>query len=204
MSLRSQRAANHAHDRIALSVELDDYQEQFRRIKERAQRLVVGLNDRAFNWRPEPRRWSISECLDHLNLTTEQYLQAIDQAIGTARSKGLLGDHPRRRSCIGNLILRVFVERPARPRFAAAKKFVPSPNQSIDKVVPKFTSLQGEMLKRLQLANGLDLWRTKLRCPDIPLLKFSLGETFAIHAAHERRHLCQAEQLRGEGGFPDA
>ena len=47
----------------------------------------------------------------------------------------------------------------------------------------------------LNSANGLDLERIRVRSPAVPLIKLSLGAAFEIQAAHERRHLLQAEQL---------
>ena len=162
---------------------------------------MAGLSNEAFNWRPEQGRWSICECLDHLNITAELYLPLIDRALAKSRSQGLLGDVPARRGLIGGWIVR-FSEPPAKRRVKAPKVFLPKAEQPVDSVVPKFIKLQGRLVERLRQTNGVDLWRTKLRSPAIPLLKLSLGETFALMTAHERRHLWQAEQVKGDPGFP--
>ena len=184
-----------------LAVELEDYRSQFEQIKTRCNTLVAGLTNEAFNWRPEQGRWSISECLDHLNVTAELYLPVIDRAIAKSRSQGLLGDVPARRGVIGGWIVR-FSEPPAKRRVKAPKAFLPKADQAVDSVVPKFIKLQGQLVERLRQANGLDLWRTKIRSPAIALLRLSLGEAFALLTGHERRHLWQAEQVKGDAGFP--
>ena len=39
-------------------------------------------------------------------------------------------------------------------------------------------------------------------CADSSLIKLSLGQSFALMTAHERRHLWQAAQVREAAGFP--
>ena len=184
-----------------LAVELEDYRIQIGRIKRRCEVLVAGLSNEAFIWRPEQGRWSICECLSHLNVTAELYLPVIDRALAKSRSQGVLGDVPARRGLIGGWIVR-FSEPPPKGRVKAPKVFLPKAEQPLDGVVPKFIELQDQFVERLWQANGLDLWRTKIRSPAIALLRLSLGETFALLTAHDRRHLWQAEQVKGDPGFP--
>ena len=184
-----------------LAVELEDYRVQIEQIKKRCEALVEGLGNEAFNWKPEERRWSICECLDHLNITAELYLPFIDRALAKSRSQGLLGDVPARRGLIGGWIVR-FSDPPPKGRVKAPKVFLPKAEQPLDSVVPRFMELQNQVAERLRQANGVDLWRTKIRSPAIALLRLSLGETFALVTAHERRHLWQAEQIKGDPGFP--
>ena len=200
MSTAGQAAArdSSAHD---LVVELEDYRIQIGQIKRRCEALVEGLGNEAFNWKPEERRWSICECFGHLNITAELYLPLIDRALAKSRSQGLLGDAPARRGLIGGWIVR-FSEPPAKRRVKAPKVFRPQAGRPLDSVVPKFIELQDRLVERLRQANGLDLWRTKIRSPAIALLRLSLGETFALLTGHERRHLWQAEQVKGDPGFP--
>jgi hypothetical protein len=42
----------------------------------------------------------------------------------------------------------------------------------------------------------------KVRSPVVPLIRFSLGASFAIQAAHEKRHLQQAEDVLRLAQFP--
>jgi hypothetical protein len=48
----------------------------------------------------------------------------------------------------------------------------------------------------------LDLARVKAPAPGLGPVKLNLHITFAWIAAHERRHLWQARQVRGHAGFP--
>ena len=64
-----------------------------------------------------------------------------------------------------------------------------------------------EMRRLAQSAAGLDLARVKSTLPALPALlrvivKMPLGARFELIAAHDRRHLWQAEQVRNHPDFP--
>ncbi len=117
-----------------LVVELEDYRIQIGQIKMRCEALVEGLGNEAFNWKPEEHRWSICECLGHLNITAELYLPLIDGALAKSRSQGLLADVPARRGLIGGWIVRLS-EPPPKGRVKAPKVFRPQAGRPLDSVV---------------------------------------------------------------------
>lgn len=162
---------------------------------------IAGLSDEAFRWRPEPGRWSVSECLQHLNTTFDVYLPAIDKCIAGGRERGKLGDGPARRGRFNGWFIRSLGP-PATKKFKAPKKFAPEAPRSKDEVYPAWLERKQHMAKLLAEANGLDLWRNRLRSPALPILRFSLGETFALLTIHEARHLWQAGQVIAEPEFP--
>jgi hypothetical protein len=59
-----------------------------------------------------------------------------------------------------------------------------------------------EYIEHLRRANGLDLARARVTSPVSKWLRFSLGTLFAVIAAHERRHLCQARRIVAMPSFP--
>ena len=185
-----------------LTLELRDVYQQIEDVRGQLQRLMFGVDDAGFLWRPEANRWSISECLVHLNVTASLYVSAIDRALKTARPASSPDELPRR-GWLGRWMLNT-LEPPIKRRFKASNAFVPDAGKPLDDVVPEFIRYQDEIQQRLLASKSLDLWRTKVKSPAVPLLKFSLGETFAIIAAHERRHLAQAETVKRSERFPRA
>jgi len=184
----------------SLPLELRDVHEQIEEVRGQLQQLLFGVSEEAFLWRPEPRRWSISECLVHLDTTAALYTSAIDRAIAADQPAAAEESLPRR-GFLGRWMLNT-LEPPVTRRFTAPGAFAPGGPKPLDEVVPEFLRWQDEVQQRLVAAKDLDLWRTKVKSPAVPLLKFSLGETFAIIAAHERRHLAQAEEVKGSPDFP--
>ena len=174
---------------------------EFEAARADARDLLAGIDDRSFNWRRAPGTWSMAECLDHLNLTGRKYLRALDRAIEDGRSKGLLGAGPFRYGLLETWTVRA-MDAPPMFRIKAPRAFAPAPEARLAESLAAFVALQDEFQQCLARAEGLDLRRVKARSPVSRHLKFSLGKAFAGIAAHQRRHLWQARQLRTDAAFP--
>jgi hypothetical protein len=183
-----------------LHPELVESRRQLEAARADAQKLTEGLDDARFNWSPAVGRWSIAECIDHLN-SGWMALPRLDRAIAEAPEHGHVGPGPYRHGLLGNLYLK-FVEPPPKVRVPAPKRYRPKPGQAISDVVPRFLRLQDALIERVEAAAGLDLGRIRIRSPISKRFRMSLGQWFAFLAAHERRHLWQAWQVRKHPGFP--
>ena len=173
---------------------------QFEDTKKAARDLAGALSEQQFNWRPAPEKWSIGQCLAHL-VTTDTALPAIDRAIADARTRGWLAPGPFRygwftRWMIGSM------EPPPKRRMRTFPIFTPPTTVlSCDEVLRMLVASRDRLRERIQAAAGLDLKRAIVVSPASRLIRISLGGYFAFLAAHDRRHLWQARQVRGASGF---
>jgi len=160
---------------------------------ERATRLVNGLDENRFRARPDPSGWSAAECLAHLNLMDEAMLPRIDAAILEGQAGGADPARRYRRDLVGWL-LSWSLEPPARMKTRTTPPFVPTSTDSRDAVLSRFMDLKAQLGRRLEAASGLDLNCLRVRSPINEKIFYNLYSAFRIIAAHERRHLWQAEQ----------
>jgi hypothetical protein len=181
--------------------ELAGYQHQFESIRQQARELTLGLAESQFNWRPGPDRWSMSECFLHLNMVGEALRGPIESAIAHAKVHGPFGPGPFRHGFFGNWLVRS-MDAPAKHKFRASRRFTPVNGNPITSLLPTFLFYQDELILRLHQANGLDLARVRIHAPGPRFPRLSLGQAFAFLAAHERRHLWQARQVRDHPQFP--
>ena len=178
----------------ALQPEIRDYLRQFKDAIEGVQHLVEGLSPEQLEWREGPDRWSIAECLSHLNVTADQYYPAIDRSMRRARERGLLGKGPFRHGFLMNRFI-AMLEPPPRRSFKAPQNFRPRA-KNLANEVGIFFAHQDAIMKRVRQADGLDLARVRLVSPVSRWLRMSLGQSFALLAAHERRHLWQSARVK--------
>src|SRR5258708_3417931 len=153
--------ASETSPKHSLVEELRDYYEQIENIQEDAQELTAPLNDAQFNWRPKPGRWSISECLAHLNVATGLDVALIDGEIERGRAAGLIGHGPFKYSFFSRWFVG-FMDAPPKIRVRAPKVYAPPAGHPKDKVVPEFLSIHQRLLELVLTANGLDLGRIKV------------------------------------------
>jgi hypothetical protein len=175
--------------------ELDQFHQQFEKVKADARELTEGLDETRFNWKPAPDQWSIEECLAHLIMVGNREVTAIESAIEDGRSRGVKGAGPFEPGPIERLIIELS-RPPARLKFDAPRYFQPLHGQPVTAVMPSFLHLQRQFQMQLELADGLNLSRVKVATPISRFLKMSLCGMFAQIAAHERRHLEQARRVR--------
>src|SRR5262249_43550341 len=127
-----------------LVAELKEYYHQIEKIKHDAEDLIMGLSENQFNWRPAPHRWSIGDCLEHLNVTSRLYWPVVTEAIMRSRTNGLMSPGPFKHGWLGNLFVRS-TEPPVRTRFKAPRKFRPLTDQPISQVWSQFVAFQDRM-----------------------------------------------------------
>jgi len=184
-----------------LGPELDAFRAQFEQLSTEADVLVAPLSDQQFTWQPAPDIWSVSLCLDHLNVTARQYLPLMDDGIAEAVRRGLYGRGPYAYNWIGRMI--VYSMQPTtRIRTRAPVAFRPTPGRSRHDVMAAFRAFQVQYIDRLHQANGLDLARARVTSPVVRWVRMPLGSSFAAMLAHERRHLEQARRVISADGLP--
>jgi len=197
------------------SEELAQSWRELRAAGEEAESLTADLSPVQLRWRPSPERWSIAECLEHLVLTGEAYLDAIDAAVEEGRRSGRVGGGSYRRSLVGRWLMRL-LEPPPGVKVPAPPMIRPQDPEAESAGAPggasgsegdplsAFLALRPRFAERLAAADGLDLARVRLSSPFFALIRFDLGSAFRLVTAHERRHLWQARRVREAEDFPEA
>ena len=175
--------------------ELQEYARQFTAITRDAEVLLQVLTEAQLTWRENAGTWSVADCLNHLVVTGNQSLAHIYTAMVDARTRRLLGRGPFRHGVVGNWLIGL-MDAPPTIKFKAPKAYRPAPDASVSQIVSTFFLLQHGLIRALEEADGIDLARVKVGNPVSRWLRLSLGQEFALTAAHERRHLWQAAQVR--------
>jgi hypothetical protein len=186
-----------------LSPELAELDRQFAAANVAASELVKGLQESQFNWRPDRHSWSMAECLLHLNMVGDRCVQILETTLADARARGRVGRGPFGYGWLGQWII-ARTEPPSKHKYRAPRAFTPANGQPITAVLPTFQHLQEQLARQLEQASGLDLAHIRVPAPEMRLLRFNLQVTFAWIAAHERRHLWQARDVRHHAAFPAA
>lgn len=163
--------------------------------------LLNGITEVQFHWSPIAAHWSIEQCLVHLVIIGGKYLPIIDEAMEDGRADHLFSRGPFRYGFVERWLVRA-TEPPPGIRLRTPSSARPPDDQPLPFVIANFLTMQDDLRKRIRAADGLDLARVKVASPFIGALKTGLGPCFHFLAAHERRHLWQAWQVRKHANFP--
>ena len=176
---------------------LEEVETELSEATSRAWQLVRTTDGRFFTVRPTPRDWSTAECITHLSISTEEFLPILQKAIDDAREKGWKSNRKPAMDVIGRT-MRWFLEPPIRKRVKTAGRFVPRSARAKAEAFGEFAALQSKLVDALHHAEGLDVRKIKIPSPFDRRVRYNLYSAFKIIAAHQRRHLWQAEQAVSE------
>jgi hypothetical protein len=162
--------------------------------------LTDGLSPEQFNWKPDARRWSIGQCLEHLTRTVHLYPAEIERMIEEARGREG-SSRPYREGWVSRWVVSG-MEPPPRMRIRTMRRVEPGTELDRDTVVREFVAAHGRLRELIRASDGVSLRHGRMRSPFAPVLRFTLGQVLAMNLAHARRHLWQARQVRQHANFP--
>jgi hypothetical protein len=172
--------------------------QQFEAAEARLHRLAELVDDAQWGRRARETSWSIGECVAHLSLTNARYLPLLSEAIDAAP----MMDEPdeaavpeRMRRDVAGWLLSRMMEPPVRFRVPTSAAFVPVGAASRATDLAEFDGVQAKLREMIVAMDGLDPTRIRLTSPFNARLKYSLYSALHILAAHERRHIWQAERV---------
>ena len=179
----------------------EQYVESISHLSTAAAELAAGLNMTQLTWQPGGgERWSILECLDHLAISSEIYLDAMQPAVGDARP-GSAAAVFQTAGFPSTKFVRD-LEPPPRTKIRAPAKIRPRPTLNPEGILPQFLKSMDRVSALVASSSGKDLNAVRFRNPLFPVIRFTVASGFLMLAAHGRRHLWQAEQVLQEPDFP--
>lgn len=159
-------------------------------IQRDARAVVEGLSADQSNQQPEPGRWSVAQCLEHITVSAKQYLAPME-AVLAASANGRV-----RRGLLAGLLVRS-MEPPPRMRVKTFRTLEPAQSLDVDRVLADFESEHARLASLIR--NGGDLAAfecRRFRSPFAALIRLRLDQGVDMLLAHARRHLWQARQAR--------
>lgn len=175
---------------------LDELTGQLNSIRARAQQLVSSLTSDQLTRRPDPAKWSIAECLAHLNLTAAVVQPKIAAAIELGRKAQMTSAGPFSPGPLGRLLIWI-AEPPPKFRMRAPKKIAPAiAHGDPAQIMADFMNVQDRWEKLVRDCDGLDQNRIKVASLFAGMPQLRLAAPIPWMMAHQRRHLWQGEDVK--------
>lgn len=149
------------------------------------------------NWKPNSEKWSILECVEHLNRYNRYYNHHLEYALQkqsnpSTYKPGWLGD---------------FFVKSVSPENKKPMKTRPHLNPTgsqLDKgTLTEFLDHQQHLLQLLSVAKKNNLNRRSIKVEVMPFIRMKIGDTFRFMVAHQQRHLEQAGTMLKQASATD-
>lgn len=161
-------------------------------------RFADSVSDEVWTRRPPGGGWSAAECITHLTMTTDSYLKLFSAAqAGVPKGATLPARYGRG---FGGRVLEWILEPPYRTRSKTIAEFVPNSNAPKNETIASFTRSQKALLAWMKSVEAVPLDQMMITSPFNKNLKYNAYAALRVMAAHQRRHLWQAE--RAAQGIP--
>jgi hypothetical protein len=181
----------------AISTDIAALNQQFDVIESDARALMSGLTEEQGRWHPAPGAWSVAECLDHLATANRVYLEALRPSAERALTRGQMRRGPAMPGVVGRWFI-AWLEPPVKPRLKGKTPSVIRPRREpgLTDAFERFLASHEDTRVFLHRFKDIDLARIRFPNPFIPGVRFSLATGVHVIAAHDRRHLWQAWNVR--------
>jgi len=170
-----------------------DVQEAIRQVEQ----AFKPLTPQQLQWVPAPGKWSINDCLEHLNIYSRYYQPRIRKQL----LKG--GSQPKPTFKAGYFGEMMMVMKPLpdgtiRKPMSTLGSYNPAKQtQKNERALQEFLDHLHDLLDLLKKARTVNLEQHRITSTLGPILRFKLGDTYRFHIAHIQRHLLQASNVKG-------
>jgi hypothetical protein len=186
----------------ALPPDLQDVLDQITQADHAGTVLAAGVMDAQFHWQPrDGRGWSIAQCLEHLATMNELYGGCVRRGVELARSKGWRRTGPIASTFFGRRFI-ASQEPPVTRRLTAPSKTQPGSSRTREEILQLYHDAHRKLRDTITDCADIDVNRATFQNPFLPLIKVRVGTGLRIIAAHDRRHVWQAEQVKKATGYP--
>lgn len=159
----------------------------------RLHRLRDAVPEERWPSRRDPARWSISECIAHLNLTSAAFVPLLEAGIESARGEPP-GPRRYRRGFLGWALWKM-TGPDSRGRVQTAPSFVPASSPPATEVIATFERWQAAIQRLLADADGLPIDKVNMTSPFNARMRYNIYAGFSAIPRHQHRHLQQAERV---------
>ncbi|GEO11052.1 DinB family protein [Segetibacter aerophilus] len=146
---------------------------------------------------PAENKWSLAQCLEHLNSYGHYYLPAIEKAIKTAKQNNWPSKEIFKPGRFGDYFTKLMmpdIQQKKMKKMSAPKNHTPTAALDSGKVLSEFISQQEKILVLLQEARKVDIEKAKVPVSIAKFIRLKLGDTFRFIIMHNYRHVLQAER----------
>jgi hypothetical protein len=173
------------------TAQLEAVLNQVEHVTRKAHDLIAGRSLVHLTTSHESGSWSVTQCLDHLALTTNAVLPAISAAI--VHAPRLTTNRALRTGALTRLFLRN-LEPPYRLRLSVHSSLVPG-QHDFSRAWDAFEESQAQLTGTIRAAIGLAIDQVIVESPVYARVRYNVHGAFCMLAAHERRHLWQIERI---------
>jgi hypothetical protein len=187
---------------VATQALLQDLTRLNKRLSEITLRDFTTLSTEQLHWRESTHKWSIIECIAHLNYVADFYLPPTLKSVTYSQGKAWPPQETFTRGYWGHRLVSKVRLRPdnwPKKKIESSKKYTPTVtiNEQLNaqKVFKDFAAHQQTKAQILDIATQINLEKTRIYVLFFNLVSINLGDMLKMLIYHDERHVVQAQRI---------
>ncbi|MCB2407263.1 DinB family protein [Hymenobacter lucidus] len=153
------------------------------------------LSDDQLNRRPSPDKWSVGQCLEHLNIVGGHVLPVMVRKLRQAQDSGTRPAEIVKSGFIGRKMIDAMQVPASEKPLKSPQQYAPSGSRLPRTVVEVFGRQLDELVNIVEQARQVNANAIRIPNPVVPLLYLRLTDQLELLVVHIKRHVAQAERV---------
>lgn len=166
----------------------------------RAKNTFGELTQNQFNWKPTADKWSVAECISHLQTANETYFPMLEEIAAGTYTPSFWQKISPFSGFFGRMLLKS-VSPETKKKVKTATIFKPAASRYTKRLIDDFHSSNEQLISYMRKIKDDDLSMI-IASPVNVLITYSLDHSLKIMTYHEVRHLNQADNVMKMDNFP--
>lgn len=173
----------------------------FERMNAEYKKEFGALTTQQLNWKPNPDKWSVGQCIDHIITSNRLYFKIFESLLDGTKPSNLWEKIPFLPGFFGKMLINTTKPIPEKA-YKTVPVFEPSKSAVPGDILTTFLETQKELVDLIKKTDTLDHKTTIITSPATKVITYSLHDLCIILSGHEERHLNQARNVMKMAGFP--
>lgn len=167
---------------------------------------ILTRSENQLNWKPSIDKWSVLECLEHIILSGQYYIDQANRKLSRKSPSSIPLVIDFKPGFIGNYSVKAMKPGPTGKisnKMKTFKRMEPGKSDLDQKrILADFTRYQADLLTVIERSKYYNINKVKIRSSIGNLIRFKLGDALRFVVAHNQRHIQQAVNLMHSTDFP--
>ena len=159
------------------------------------------FDSRQLNWRPDPTRWSVAQCFEHLLTANRQMLRAAADALNGGHPRTIWQRAPILPGLLGRMLIRSQAPGSTR-KFVAPPASQPSASDIPGDIISRFIEQNRDGAGQVKALDERVAAQAIMTSPFVRVIAYSVLDGWRLIVAHDHRHIQQARRVTEATGFP--
>jgi uncharacterized damage-inducible protein DinB len=169
--------------------------------KDKVKAEFFNISLEQLNWKPSSANWSIAQCLEHLIIADSSYFSDLKKIIeGTYKMSFWNRYSPFTGLC--GRIMKGRLQEQVKKKMIAPKIIQPQASEKNLDIIENYHKNLDTFLELISNCKNVDIDKTIITSPTIPIVTYSLRDAFSFLVQHEHRHINQAIRIKTNERFP--